>query len=68
MLSRLAEKRIAIVLIVIGVVVLLSVSGSEDLAQVQGAPVSFWFILIRIAFGLMGIILGAIVLGGGSDE
>jgi hypothetical protein len=67
-LSRVTEKRIAVVLIVIGVIVLLSVSGGEDLAQAQGAPVSFWFILIRIAFGLLGISLGAIVLGGGSDE
>lgn len=68
MLSRMTGKRIAVGLIVIGVIVLMSVAGGEELAMAQGAVTGFGSIAIRILLGLIGIVSGAIVLGGGSDE
>lgn len=68
MLSRMTGKRIAVGLIVIGVIVLMSVAGGEELAMAQGSVTGFGSIAIRILLGLIGIVSGAIVLGGGSDE
>lgn len=68
MLSRVTEQRIAVFLIVLGVVVLMSVAGGEDLAVAQGIVTTFGSIAARTLLGLVGIVSGAVLFGGGSDE
>lgn len=55
------------ILIVMGLIWLMGVAGADEADMIQNAPEPVSVILIKVAAGLAGLAIGAIILRGGQQ-